>query len=840
MEWSKKGNMKPTINELSPNNYKVHLELDPMESSLFQGFTEVEFNTNKLIKQISLNIENIAIWDCKINHKDKILDCSFEVKHKEQELLIDFPEKMEGNFKIIINYMGKFSNDLLGLYRSKYVHDGKDKFVISTQFEEHYARRAFPCMDHPSKKSTFNIEYVIDKELVAISNTAIKEEKELENDKKLVIFKQTPKMCTYLLYFGVSHFEFIEDSTSEHLVRVAATPGKAKYGEFALGIAKKSIKFCEEYTGLKYPISKCDLIGVPDFAFGAMENYGAITFRETLLFLYPKITSSMLKLSIAAVTAHEVSHFWFGDLVSPTDWKYIWLNESFASYFTFAIPDNIFPEWNVWEHFITQYYTSALERDGLIETLAVELPGEVKGFSSPAKSDIVYNKGASVLRMLQGYLGEHAFKKAINHFLKKYEFSSANTTQYWEAFEVATEQPIKEFAENWIKQPGYPIINVVKKNNELTLSQERFTYLANNSTTTWLIPIELLFFLDTGEMKPLTTTMQGSNKTLEIPDNTVACKLNHQHKGFYRVKYDNDTLMNLGKLIKNKKLTPIDRYGIENDIYSLLKRGDYSLSEYLEFISINFSQERDYLPLITLISHLMELNTIVDSKRKMIQNTACKIFKSWFDKNGYKPIEGEEISIAILRDPMLWSAYVLGDEEAAIKGENLFKDVLEGKEVHQDILSSVYKIGAASNEEATNFFLAKVMSPETPEAEKLYILQALGCFKTEKKIREAFKLTLKQVPVSSRQYVFGTMRNNSNAIGLIWAWFLKNQEKMEKENPMAYMRALATLIPKGGLDHENEVKEFFEKHKSENEDIQDTVRMALEMLEIYSKIRDSN
>ncbi len=259
------------------NNYKIHLEID-LDKTIFSGATEIKINTENPIETVVLNAEELEIKSCKVKMNGNSVECSFSLNSEKQELVITIPEKMKNDIIIAINYTGKYHDDLGGLYRSKYKYGGQEKFVASTQFEESYARRAFPCFDHPSMKATFDVEYVIDENLIGIGNTPILEEKKFDDNKKLIRFEQTPKMCTYLLYFGVGEFEIVEDSSEGHLVRVVTTQGKAKYGKFAIDIAQKSLSFCEEYTGLKYPISKCDLIGVPDFQFGAILNSNSELF----------------------------------------------------------------------------------------------------------------------------------------------------------------------------------------------------------------------------------------------------------------------------------------------------------------------------------------------------------------------------------------------------------------------------------------------------------------------------------------------------------------------------------------------------------------------------------
>jgi len=830
------------MNDIYPSNYKIRFTLDPYQPN-FQGICSIELDTPNPIDKIKLNVDQLVISKCQLKKGDVDEVCSFSQNPQNQELNIDLPEKIEDNFNLVIEYTGKFSEDLHGIYRSKYEYDGKEKYVISTQFEESNARRAFPCFDHPSKKATFDIEYIIDEGLVAISNTAILEEKKLENNKKLVRFKQTPKMSTYLLYFGIGEFEIVQDNFNGHLVRVFTTPGKAKYGKFAMGIAGKSLKFCEEYTGIKYPLSKCDLIGVPDFPYGAMENYGAIAFRETVFLLYPGITSTTMKLLIAGVTAHEVSHFWFGDLVSPLEWRDIWLNESFASYFTSAIPDHYYPEWNVFKISIPRYYMGALERDGLVETYPVELPSEETDFISPAKVEIVYNKGASILRMLHGYLGEDDFKKAIKHFLTKYQFSCANTQQYWKAFEEATGKPINKFAESWVHQPGYPIIYAKRENDELILTQERFTYIPNKSVLKWFIPVKINLFLNDHEVKELDVNFEEKTHKILIPKETFSFKLNVSQSGFYRVKYEEDMINKLGQLIIEKSLKPIDRFGIENDFYALIKRGDYTINQYLELINNYFLNEDDFLPLTSILTHLKHAYLVFKSKRKEIKETALRLLKNYLDKYGLEPIDGENIDQAIIRDSILWAAFSYGNQSAEECGQNHFTKILEGKKVHQDILSSVLKIGAATNNKSAPYFMQKLLAPDTPDVEKLYVLEAFGCQRNKKDILKTLNMNLKQVPSQSRHYVFSSMAHNPEAIELIWPWFLKNFKKIETQSSMVYARTIASLIPMGGLENalENasEVKQFFKKYLNEKELAKDTIKMTLELLEINSKMRKS-
>ncbi|MHA1836121.1 MAG: M1 family metallopeptidase, partial [Candidatus Odinarchaeia archaeon] len=275
-----------------PLNYIIHLEPD-LESFTFKGIVQIEMKSEENIDVVVLDAKDLEVSNCWIRVNDDFVKCEYSVDSKNEKLEIRLPHMVRGIFDLKIKYSGLINDLMAGFYRSQYEHKGVRKFIAVTQFEENDARRAFPCFDHPAKKATFEIEFVIDKEIVGVSNTAIIEEADLGDGKKLVRFEKTPLMSTYLVFFGIGDFEFIADESKKPIIRVATTPGKTRFGHFGLDMARKSITFGEEYTGFKFPLSKCDYIAVPDFAFGAMENFGAITFRENLLLVYPQITSKI-------------------------------------------------------------------------------------------------------------------------------------------------------------------------------------------------------------------------------------------------------------------------------------------------------------------------------------------------------------------------------------------------------------------------------------------------------------------------------------------------------------------------------------------------------------------
>ncbi len=823
---------------MEPMHYKIKLKPN-LQNFTFQGTTVIEIKAENPVDQIVLNANDLDLKSCKVKKDGNHIECKFSFDPTGEKVTINFPDKMKGIIELKIDYIGKINDLMKGFYQSKYEHEGQERYIAVTQFEEREARRAFPCFDHPSKKATFDIEFVIDEDLKGIANTPVIEEKKLGEGKKLVRFERTPKMSTYLLFFGVGDFEFIEDSSESPLVRVATTPGRTQYGNFGLQMARKSLKYGEEYTGIEFPISKCDYIAVPDFAFGAMENYGAITFRENALLVYPGVTSKMVLARIASVIAHETAHMWFGDLVSPAEWKYLWLNESFASYFTYAITNHFYPEWSMWDMFVVDLMLSGLGRDSLVETMSVELPGDGEASINAASAPIIYDKGASILRMLVGYLGEEKFKKGIQYFLNKYRFSCATSQEYWEAFEEATGEPINEFAKCWVYQAGYPIVEVERRGNELLLTQKTFTYIPHDSDKSWLIPINILLFLKNGETKTISTLFKNKTGSIPIPENTVAFKLNYEQMGFYRVKYEKEMLNKLGQLVKEKKLSPMDSFGVENDLYALVRRGDYSLLDYLNFLEEYFGQEDGFLLLVDISRNLMNAYLVVKSQRERISSLGQKLFENALEKIGFEPKDEDGLQVSNMRDTLLWAAFSFGSKDVARFGKTKFKDLLDGKNVHADILSSILKIGAVTDDKAPDYFMKKIMATDTPEIEKLLILNALGCFKEKQKVLMALKFNLEQVPKKNRNQIINMVGQNPAAIDYMWQWFLDNLEKLEQLHSAHFERVIISLIPTSGLGKETTVKKFFGEYMKKTESAKDTIKMALELMEVNSRLRNA-
>ncbi|MBW1919686.1 MAG: M1 family metallopeptidase [Deltaproteobacteria bacterium] len=824
---------------VNPVNYKIRIEPD-LQRFKFWGKVEILAEAKGPTKEIRLNVLSLAVLRCSVSEDGVNKEARFLVDPQKEELVIFLPHEVSGLVSVLIDYAGEISDNMAGFYKSKYVLGRKESYIAVTQFQESDARRAFPCFDHPSRKATFDLELVIPAELVAISNQPVLKEENLNEQRKLVKFVQTPKMSTYLLFFAVGMFEFME-KTNKTLLRVATTPGKVKQGTFSLDFARKCLDFCEQYYGIKYPLPKLDLIAIADFAAGAMENWGAITFRENLVLHDPDTTSRAGEERICTVIAHEIIHQWFGNLVTPADWKFLWLNESFATYFGYRLADHYYPDWDVWGRFLYTETETALDRDALWENFPIEIPGGEHVVINVSTAPIIYSKGGSLLRAIEGYIGEENFKEGLRRYLKEYEYACASSHDLWEAFGQASDIPVSNIMKSWVEQPGFPIVEVERDSNQLILKQERFTYLPGKSAQKWRIPISVRIFFDNGGVKTLKALLEKRSMAIELEPGVTAYKINHAARGFYIVKYaDRENLEQLAGLVKQKSLSPEDRWGIQRDLYALVKRGDISLDYYLSFLN-NYSKENDFLPLMSIATNLHHAYLVVgETKGERIEAVGRKIFENALSLIGCEPKPEEKRSISMLRDELLWMAAMFGSKEAQNFGEAKFSALLKGEKIAPDITKSIMKIGAFyGNERTFEWFDEKLRSSQS-EHERINILEALGCFPEKGLIERAQQYVLDNVPERNKFVPVRIMAGNRGAVPLMWEWYVNSISRFEQLHPVHYERVVAAIVPVCGLGKEEEVREFITQYIEEKGKAKQVLKLSLERLEVNSLMRKNN
>ncbi len=827
------------MQDVRPENYRIHLIPD-LKQFTFAGSVTLLIEAPTAIDTVQLNSLELDILECTVEQESDWVECKFETNSEKEELQIVLPQKMAGAIRIQIDYNGQINDKMAGFYRSQYTHADQTQYIAVTQFEESDARRAFPCMDHPAKKATFDISMDIDSDQVAISNGAIKEETALDDGKKRVTFEQTPKMSTYLVFLGVGDFEFTRD-TEDPRVRVATLPGMKPYAMFGLEFGRKSLAFCEDYYGIPYPLPKMDLIAIPDFAFGAMENWGAITFRENLLLHYPEITSKSGEERICEVIAHEIAHQWFGNLVTPEDWKYLWLNESFATYFGNGVVAHYYPEWEIWQQFLWGSTGGAMARDALLENFAIEIPGGEHVVINVSTAPIIYSKGGSILRQVEGYIGSQNFKQGLQHYLKVYQYDNATSEDLWNSFEKVSEQPVGSMMKSWIEQPGFPMINVKRDDNKLQLTQQRFSYLPVEADQSWQVPITIRFFSGPAEDDSMTFLMDSSTHEIEIPKAADAYKINDQQTGFYIVHYDDlDNLAALGQRVADQSLSPEDRWGLQNDLFALCKRGDTAFSDYLDFLAY-YQNESAFLPLVSISNNLQHAYLVMAAEQ---QESIAALVRPWFETVlndiGFEPAPDEKHTTANLREQLLWHAAMCDAESAIAFAAGQFESWLKGDAVHPDIMKSVLQIAALSGDQQTFSSLDERFQKSQVEHERMNILVALGCFKEKVPLENALQYILDTVPARNKFVPVVAMASNPHAIPLLWNWYVSHLEQIEQFHPMLYERVVASIVPMAGMDDPQAVKKFFKDYMQETDKATDVIKLSLERLEINLRFRAAN
>ena len=833
------------MNDVIPIHYVVRIAPD-LETLVFQGRITLTARANVPATNLVLHALSLDIHACHLETNGSRVPCALLPDPTAETIRIDFQQSISGDFRLDIAYAGSINDKMAGFYRSRQVRGTTVRTLALTQFEESAARMALPCVDHPAAKATFDVVMVVDASLQAVSNGEIVSETELDDGKKQVVFETTPRMSPYLLFFGVGDFRWAACETDRR-VRAAAMPGGE--GQLAAGLdyGEKSLRYCEDYFGIPYPMTKLDLIAVPDFAFGAMENWGAVVFRENLLLLDPEKTSQAGRERIFEVIAHEIVHQWFGNLVGPSDWKYLWLNESFATFFANRVVDHYCPEWQTWEQFLHTQTSVAMRRDALWETPAIEIPGGEHVVINAATAPIIYNKGAGILYQMAGYVGETHFHAGIRHYLKTHAYACAESRHLWEAYEAVSDKPVTTLMKGWVGRPGFPLLNVTREGDALVIRQERFTYLPaacggpvsdSGPVAPWPVPLRLEVFQENGASKAFDLLMDKQEAMLHLGAGTVAVKLNAGQKGFYRVHYlDDDMLEALAMQVADRTLCAADRWGLQEDLFALVRAGRASLESYLDFLCA-YRAEDGFLPLMGIADNLRLAALVVDgARRERVLSFAAPFLETVLGRIGFEPLEKEANTTRMLRDALLFRAVLFGSKTARAWGAERFRRLMDGGWIHPDVQRSVLRIGAWQLPGQALPWLQKRFGTTDSEHERMNILTALGSLGNRREMEAALSFTLQEVPQRNRHLPLVACAANPAAVGWLWHWVTAHMPDLDSFHPLLLERVIDAVVPICGLGQEASVRSFFGDDPSRTKAGGAAVRIALAFLAVNERMR---
>ncbi len=806
----------------------------------FDGEAGIRLRAEDPVEEVVLNLVDLAVWRCELENGGERAACRFEIDPAKETLRIFFPRPASGEFALQIVYRGEINDRMAGFYRSRIRHGRGTRWLAVTQFQESDARRAFPCLDHPGVKARFRIEIEVPRALTAVANTPLTERLPLAGGRQRLRFAPSPPMPTYLVFFAVGDLE-VHPHLLDPRVRLVVPPGAAERGRFGLEFGRRALAASEEIFGVPYPLPKLDLIAVPDFAFGAMENWGAITFRENLLLHDPGITSASAEERICEVIAHEIAHQWFGNLVTPADWKYLWLNESFATYFGYGLVDRFYPGWETWEEFLQTTTASALHRDALHENVAIEIPGGEHLVINTSTAPIIYNKGASLLRQLEGWVGPESFRRGLRRYLESHAYGHAVSGDLWEALESASKLPVTALLRNWVGQPGFPLVTVRREGGRLHLSQRRFTCLPGSSAQTWMIPLRMRVFAADGSSRAIEFVFDTPERTLELEEGAVACKLNDGQRGYYRVFYEDPELWAaLVRLARERRLPPADRWGLLEDHFARVLAGEASLEEHLTLLSA-FEEEDDPLPLGAVAAELSQA-WLWSGERTAQRVAACfaRRFGAVLAAIGFEPQEAEPRGRTRLRERILYDAARLGSREAADFATERFRRMRRGASLHPDLLRPVLQVAAWRGGASELSWMFGRLRVSRSEHERMAILAALGGFGASELVQRLLDRLLTAVPERNLFLPVAALAARRDTGALLWDWYTGRSGRIERLHPMIHERVLAAVIPAAGRARPEEVRAFGAAFLRRQPRLADVVRLSLERLEIGLRLRRAN
>ena len=822
-----------------PKRYEIKLSPD-LEHKNFMGEVLIEINVLEKTNLISLNAIELDIKSCElnINKKDNVVS-EWKLDKDVEILRINLKEFIEiGSYKIFIQYKGILNEKLRGFYHSSFKDaKGKLQSIATTQMESTDARRSFPCFDEPNYKAIFSITLDVKRDLYAVSNSEIKKIIDLDKDKKRVEFVDTIPMSTYLVAFIVGPFKASRTvDVSGVPLRIIYPEGKDDLCDYALDVGEFALKYFSDYYKIPYPGDKLDMIAIPDFAFGAMENLGCITYREALLLVDENKATSNELMRIADVICHEIAHMWFGDLVTMKWWNGIWLNEAFATFMATKAVAEYNVEWNRWAQFSLEK-SMAMDIDSLLNTRPIEYPVITPSDADGMFDLITYEKGGSILRMLEQFLGEQTFRDGVSLYLTEHSYSNTETDDLWKSLEIISKQPVKEFMDSWVFQPGHPIINVSVENKNIVLNQSSFKYIDSNNKSQkniWGIPLVVKI---SNNDKETTKKILFDQKELclDFKINEATILFNANAYGFYRV----DPRISINDFLDLNKLNSQEKYTLIDDLWSLNVNGSISSDEFIDFTN-RFNKETDPDILSLVFSCLSSLHRIYfNSRNKKLENTIESIFNNSYEllqlkkKKSIRDIQAISICFRAL-------GMLINDKKIIEKSLLITESYMKNNtsDYEPDIISSAISISAYhGNKKLFDKFVHQMKNLSTPQDELRY-QRSLTLFQGENEMNSLFDLINSDtIRSQDAPYLLASALTNINNGWLAWKYIKSNWEILKNKFPEnSLVRMLSGIRSLNRDEYFKEIKTFFANDQKISQG-QLQLKQHLEKLEINVNMR---
>ncbi len=760
-----------------PSRYDLTIEPD-LEAATFVGQVDVVVEVQEAVESIVLNALELQIdrgWlvgedGDRIEVDDVVMD---EQTQRAQLGLTSSADT--GRWTLHLEFRGILNDQLHGFYRSTYTgDDGQTHTIATTQFEAADARRAFPCWDEPDLKAVFGITVVVPDGLAAVSCGPEVDRQPAGEGKARVRFADTMSMSTYLVAFVVGRLEITEAVEVDGVpIRVVHVPGKAHLTGFALDAAVFSMRFFSEYYGLAYPDKKVDMIALPDFAQGAMENTGCITYRESLLLVDPELATQPELENIADVVAHELAHQWFGNLVTMRWWNGIWLNEAFATFMALLTIDAWRPDWERWSSF-ARYCTAAKEVDALHSTRAIEYPVHSPDDTAGMFDVLTYQKGAATLRMLDRYLGPEKFRDGIRLYLQRHAYGNTETHDLWDALEEATGEPVRRIMDGWIWQGGYPLLTVTPDADGIRIDQQRFLADGSDDVTTWDVPLRVRAF---GEDER-SVLVPADGVHVPLNDAAAAVVVDAGASSFVRVSYGGDLLERLTDRLA--EVSALERYGLVDDHWAAVASGAANASSFVRFAA-GFTDEDDLAVWQVLLQGLGWCDRFVEGEsRERFRAFVRSLAAPALDRLGWEARDDDADLARALRGALLQGLGVLGADPNAEAASREFEgEASAGVAVDPALAAAAVNVVAATGDDVDyERFWHRFVDAPTPQ-EQLRYLFALPLFRDPALLDRTLQACLSgEIRTQNAPFVLAYCTLNRDLGSRSWAFIQEHWDQL--------------------------------------------------------------
>jgi aminopeptidase N len=651
-----------------PRHYAIRI-VPNLEKFTTRGAVTIDIEVLKPVGEISLNALDMIATRAILAAGRREFEIKPQMNVPKQSVVLKLPETLKpGKYRLTIEFEGQITEQAQGLFYVNYPTPAGKKLMLGTEMEPSDARRMFPCWDEPVFRATFELTAVLPARFKAVSNMPIERETPLADGLKEVGFARTPSMASYLVVLVAGELEELKDKVEGVEIRVITTEGKKEQGRYALAATKELLAYYNQYFGIKYPLPKLDQIAIPGGFNGAMENWGGITYNESTLLFDPKTSSQQTKREIFVTIAHEMSHQWFGDLVTSAWWDDLWLNEGFATWMENKATDHFNPDWQMWLTAGADK-SAVMSSDARKTTHAIQQAVENENEANDAFDTITYQKGGALLRMLEAHLGEEEFRRGIRRYLSAHRYSNATTADLWAALERVSGKPIRALAAGWTEQPGLPVVKIAADCEDgkqvVTLKQERFTVRDPKAgPLLWTIPVRLLDVSRSNA--PGEWLLDEESMTINLGDCADVIKANAGDYGYYRVFYPPPLARKLEH--EMHRLPAVDRLNLLNDAWAMAEAGRTSSADYLA-LAAHLREETAYAVADQMIAKLLWIDDLEQNQpgQRAFRERARMWLQPQLKRLGWEARPGEPPNDALFRNRVI---VALGRfEDAAVIAE---------------------------------------------------------------------------------------------------------------------------------------------------------------------------